>query len=108
MFSLYGKIGFLPDIPRSRSSPAQSLPEGGFSTIYSELIFMSDSITGTVKWFNDEKGFGFISREGERDVFVHFRQIVGDGRKTLKEGQQVEFSVGEGLKGPQAENVTPL
>ncbi len=58
---------------------------------------MSDTITGTVKWFNDEKGFGFISREGERDVFV-----------TLKEGQQVEFTVGEGLKGPQAENVNPL
>ncbi len=69
---------------------------------------MSDAITGTVKWFNDEKGYGFISREGERDVFVHFRQIVGEGRKTLKEGQQVEFTVGEGLKGPQAENVTPL
>ena len=60
---------------------------------------MSDKVTGTVKWFNDEKGFGFISREGERDVFVHFRQIIGDGRKTLKEGQQVEFTVGEGLKG---------
>ena len=69
---------------------------------------MSETITGTVKWFNDEKGFGFIAREGERDVFVHFRQIVGEGRKTLKEGQQVEFTVGEGLKGPQAENVTPL
>ena len=69
---------------------------------------MSDNVTGTVKWFNDEKGFGFISREGERDVFVHFRQIIGDGRKTLKEGQQVDFTVGEGLKGPQAENVTPL
>ncbi len=98
----------VPRYTRSRSSSAQSPPQGGFSTIYSELNIMSDSITGTVKWFNDEKGFGFISREGERDVFVHFRQIVGEGRKTLKEGQQVEFTVGEGLKGPQAENVTPL
>jgi CspA family cold shock protein len=69
---------------------------------------MSDAIVGTVKWFNDEKGYGFIAREGERDVFVHFRNIVGEGRKTLREGQQVEFTIGEGLKGPQAENVVPL
>ena len=66
---------------------------------------MSDTITGTVKWFNDEKGFGFISREGERDVFVHFRQIVGEGRKTLKEGQQVEFTIENGPKGLQAAEV---
>lgn len=69
---------------------------------------MSNTVTGTVKWFNDEKGFGFIEREGERDVFVHFRQIVGDGHRTLKEGQKVEFTIGEGQKGPQAENVVPL
>ncbi len=69
---------------------------------------MSDTIVGTVKWFNDEKGFGFIEREGERDVFVHFRSIQGDGFKSLKEGQKVEFTLGEGQKGPQAENVIPL
>jgi CspA family cold shock protein len=69
---------------------------------------MSEAIVGTVKWFNDEKGFGFIAREGERDVFVHFRSIEGTGRKTLKEGQQVQFTIGEGQKGPQAENVVPL
>ena len=69
---------------------------------------MSDTITGTVKWFNDEKGFGFIAREGERDVFVHFRAIAMEGRKSLNEGQQVEFTIGEGQKGPQAENVVPL
>ena len=69
---------------------------------------MSDVITGTVKWFNDAKGYGFISREGESDVFVHFRSIQMEGRKTLKEGQQVEFTIGDGLKGPQAENVVPL
>ena len=63
---------------------------------------MADPVTGTVKWFNDAKGFGFISREGERDVFVHFRSIQMDGRKTLKEGQQVKFTIGEGVKGPQA------
>jgi len=69
---------------------------------------MSDTIVGTVKWFNDEKGFGFITREGERDVFVHFRAIAMEGRKSLNEGQQVEFTIGEGQKGPQAENVVPL
>ena len=69
---------------------------------------MSETVTGTVKWFNDEKGFGFITREGERDVFVHFRAIAMEGRKSLNEGQQVEFTIGEGQKGPQAENVVPV
>jgi len=69
---------------------------------------MSEAVVGTVKWFNDEKGYGFIAREGERDVFVHFRAIAMDGRKSLKEGQQVKFTIGEGQKGPQAENVVPL
>jgi CspA family cold shock protein len=69
---------------------------------------MSEKMVGTVKWFNDEKGYGFIAREGERDVFVHFRNIVGDGHRSLKEGQKVEFDIGEGQKGPQAENVMPL
>ena len=69
---------------------------------------MSDAIVGTVKWFNDDKGYGFIARDGERDVFVHFRAIEMDGRKSLREGQQVEFTIGEGQKGPQAENVRPV
>ena len=69
---------------------------------------MSEVITGTVKWFNDAKGFGFISREGESDVFVHFRSIQMEGRKTLNECHQVQFTIGEGLKGPQAEIVVPL
>ena len=69
---------------------------------------MSDQlVTGTVKWFNDEKGFGFIEREGGKDVFVHHSAIAGDGRKTLREGQKVTMSVTQGQKGPQAENVTP-
>lgn len=64
------------------------------------------SVTGTVKWFNEEKGFGFISQEnGGADVFVHFRAIVGDGFKTLAEGQQVTFDIEQGQKGPQAANV---
>ena len=69
---------------------------------------MSESVTGTVKWFNDEKGYGFIAREGDRDVFVHYRAIEMEGRKTLKEGQQVKFMIGEGQKGPQAEHVSPV
>ncbi len=62
--------------------------------------------TGTVKFFNNEKGFGFITPStGEKDVFVHFSNVVGDGFKSLEEGQQVEFDVGEGRKGPEAQNV---
>ncbi len=61
--------------------------------------------TGTVKFFNDEKGFGFISRDGESDVFVHFSNIEGTGRKSLQAGQQVEFELGEGRKGVEANNV---
>ena len=63
---------------------------------------------GTVKWFNAEKGFGFISVEGEDDVFVHFSAINSEGYKTLEEGQQVEFEVVQGAKGPQAANVSRL
>ncbi|WP_021023786.1 transcription antiterminator/RNA stability regulator CspE [Salinivibrio costicola] len=68
---------------------------------------MSNQATGIVKWFNEEKGFGFITREnGEKDVFVHFRAIVGEGFKTLTEGQQVDFTVEQGQKGPQASEVS--
>lgn len=63
---------------------------------------------GTVKWFNAEKGFGFISVEGENDVFVHFSAIQSDGYKSLEEGQKVEFDVVDGAKGPQAANVVRL
>ena len=63
---------------------------------------------GTVKFFNAEKGFGFISREQGDDVFVHFSAIQGDGYKTLNEGQRVEFSVGRGKKGDEAQNVQVL
>ncbi len=62
-------------------------------------------ISGTVKWFNDAKGFGFISREGGPDVFVHFSAIDSSGFKSLGEGDQVEFEVVQGEKGPQAANV---
>lgn len=63
---------------------------------------------GTVKWFNAEKGFGFISTEGGSDVFVHFSAIQSEGYKTLEEGQKVEFDVVDGAKGPQAANVVRL
>jgi CspA family cold shock protein len=65
-------------------------------------------LRGTVKWFSDEKGYGFISREGGEDVFVHFSGISGDGFKSLAEGQQVEFEVTQGKKGPQATDVRPV
>ena len=63
---------------------------------------------GTVKWFNNEKGYGFIARNGGDDVFVHFSAIQSDGYKTLNEGQAVEFEITDGPKGPQASNVRPL
>ena len=63
---------------------------------------------GVVKWFNDTKGFGFIQRAGGDDVFVHFRAIQGDGHRSLRDGQRVEFSVVQGQKGFQAEDVKTL
>ncbi|MBU9723761.1 MULTISPECIES: cold-shock protein CspD [Bacillaceae] len=65
-------------------------------------------MTGKVKWFNSEKGFGFIEREGGDDVFVHFSAIQGEGFKTLEEGQDVEFDIVDGDRGPQASNVVKL
>ncbi len=67
---------------------------------------MSNEVEGVVKWFNDEKGYGFIQREGDKDVFVHFSAINGEGHRTLTEGQRVTMRVTQGQKGPQAENVT--
>jgi CspA family cold shock protein len=64
--------------------------------------------SGTVKWFNAEKGFGFIEVEGGNDVFVHFSAIVSDGYKSLDEGQRVEFNIVQGNRGPQAENVVKV
>ncbi|GAB3534297.1 cold-shock protein [Photobacterium proteolyticum] len=67
-----------------------------------------NKLTGTVKWFNDEKGFGFISGADGKDVFVHFSAIQAQGRRTLQEGQSVEFIVTDGQKGPQASEVVAL
>jgi len=68
----------------------------------------SMSVVGTVKWFNDAKGYGFIQQENGPDVFVHYSAIQGDGYKSLTEGQRVEFEVVEGEKGPKASNVTKV
>ena len=69
---------------------------------------MSEKQSGTVKWFDSAKGYGFIQREQGKDLFVHFKSIVGDGHRSLSEGQAVEFTEAEGPKGPMAENVSPL
>ena len=74
-------------------------------------IAMANQVNGTVKWFNSEKGYGFIQQDnGGKDVFVHYRQINSNGydRVSLEEGQKVSFEIGEGEKGPQAENVSAL
>ncbi len=69
---------------------------------------MAERETGTVKWFNNEKGYGFITRQAGEDIFVHFRSIRGNGYRSLEEGQQVEFTVGQGRKGLAAEDVVVI
>jgi CspA family cold shock protein len=69
---------------------------------------MAERVTGTVKWFNSGKGYGFIAREGGPDVFVHYSAIQSEGFRTLEEGQRVEFTIEQGQKGPQASNVIVL
>jgi CspA family cold shock protein len=69
---------------------------------------MSERITGVVKWFNSQKGYGFIEREGGPDVFVHYTAVVGQGWRNLEEGDRVEFAITQGPKGPQASEVVRL
>jgi CspA family cold shock protein len=88
-------------IVRARESRASLCIE------FEETFDMSDRQTGTVKWFNSDKGYGFIERKVGKDLFVHFRSIVGEGHRDLIEGQEVEFSEVSGEKGPQADNVVP-
>jgi len=71
-------------------------------------IFMSNTVNGTVKWFNESKGFGFIEQQSGPDVFVHYSSITSSGFKTLAEGQKVEFTITQGQKGPQAENIVTV
>ena len=107
---------FIDDLPLTVRSPKNKLhiifsTTSATGCITTQGIAMADLVNGTVKWFNSEKGYGFIQQDnGGSDVFVHFRQInnPGYGRVSLDEGQKVTFTIGEGQKGPQAENVTPL
>lgn len=69
---------------------------------------MDNRVSGTVKWFNAAKGYGFIAREGGKDVFVHYSAIQTEGYRSLNEGDRVEFTIVDGAKGPQAENVTKV
>jgi CspA family cold shock protein len=78
------------------------------SSMFQELVKMSERQTGTVKWFNDAKGFGFITPQSGPDLFVHFRSIQGNGFKSLKEGQAVSFVAVQGQKGMQADQVQAL
>ena len=94
------------------SKMSAALPRGGqcqapalAGEFYNEVDMSGERVAGTVKWFNDDKGFGFIEREGGQDVFVHHSAIQMEGFKSLKEGQKVTMEVTQGQKGPQAENV---
>jgi CspA family cold shock protein len=93
---------------RNAPRPSTALAQGSTVTPHvesEERYAAMDRLTGTVKWFNDAKGFGFIGREGGPDVFVHFTAIESSGFKSLAEGDQVEFEIVQGQKGPQAANV---
>jgi len=79
-----------------------------FFICHKEANRMTERIIGTVKWFNGTKGYGFLAREDGPDVFVHYSAIQGEGYRNLQEGQQVEFTVEQGAKGPQATNVVAL
>ncbi|MPN10505.1 hypothetical protein SDC9_157800 [bioreactor metagenome] len=97
---LFGKekiVVNIPIVPKARITILSALHE--------EEFFMEK---GTVKWFNAEKGFGFIERESGDDVFVHFSAILGDGFKSLEEGQAVSFEIVDGNRGPQASNVEKI
>ena len=90
----------------SRCSPHSRGPPKNNSEL--ESVVMADREVGTVKWFNDAKGYGFIQRDSGPDVFVHYRAIRGEGHRSLVEGQKVEFSVIQGQKGLQAEDVSKV
>src|SRR5882672_1165246 len=100
-FSCPGR-GSRPSGSRAWSRSSARFPRG-FYPQRAEVVRMAE--TGKVKWFNEAKGFGFIERSGGPDVFVHYSAIVGDGFKSLKEGDEVTFEVTQGPKGPQAANV---
>lgn len=100
----------LDDKESVQPATAEVLIPGGHPKIIGKLesVVMADREVGTVKWFNDAKGYGFIQRDSGPDVFVHYRAIRGDGHRSLVEGQKVEFSVIQGQKGLQAEDVAKV
>jgi CspA family cold shock protein len=104
------KEGFCTLVAENGLGPEGSKPAGLRASIVNFVgnCNMSEKITGTVKWFNDEKGYGFIAQENGPDVFVHFSAIGGQGRRTLKDGEKVKFVVTQGKKGPQASEVDRL
>ena len=99
--------GLANDVQDVFTEPSQRL-FGTIKICELEKLVMADRETGTVKWFNDSKGYGFIQRESGPDVFVHYRAIRGEGHRTLVEGPKVEFGVTQGQKGLQAEDVSAL
>jgi CspA family cold shock protein len=107
-----GLTGSIIDLPCHRISVSSlAASESGVDAPVSHrcgVNAMSDRQIGTVKWFNDSKGFGFISRDNGPEVFVHFRAINGSGHRSLAEGQKVSFAVVQGQKGLQAEDVTAM
>jgi CspA family cold shock protein len=98
------RVDFRPKNAHSAGVPRDWLQGPGNKM---KEVVMAEQVEGTVKWFNDSKGFGFIEQQDGKDVFVHFSAIVGEGRKTLQEGQRVTMEVVEAERGPQAENVVP-
>ena len=109
-----GFPGHAPPCPRLRrqdDAVPDAFPAGCFNTpgaTRSKAVKMGEREHGKVKWFNNTKGFGFIEREGAADIFVHYSAIKSEGYRTLKEGQLVEFTVGQGQKGLQADDVVPV
>ncbi len=101
LFNKWFKYSFHSLRPRLHAMSQRKLGLG----VISGSNIMSDREQGVVKWFNDSKGFGFIQRNSGEDIFVHFRAIQGDGYRSLKDGEKVEFNVVEGQKGLQAEEV---
>ena len=97
--SVHELLPVFPKIPALRFNFLKF--SGGFKVVMSKTV-------GKVKWFNNAKGYGFIEQPGEQDIFVHYSAISGDGYKTLIQGQEVEFEVINGPKGPQAENVAKV
>ena len=97
---------FLVSIPLLLTDVQGFMPQGQRSFVPKTSLAMSNKVTGTVKWFNETKGFGFIQQENGPDVFAHFSAIQGDGFRTLVEGQKVEFEISQGQMGLQAKMIT--